>query len=195
MNPNKLIIAGIVLILLVGAAMTLETSRSPSETTRITQAETGDEPEASPVRTGLAQSSDKVNLMVTGAARSDAGTSSEIAVTLNIEPGWHVNANPASMEFLIPTTTSAVANGKPLDVQIQYPRGRVSDITLGETAIEVYDDGASIRLQPGEENFAILEEAGELDLKVRVQACSDSGVCLAPSDLTVTLAADEIRQR
>jgi hypothetical protein len=94
------------------------------------------------------------------------------------------------LEFLIPTAASSSVSGQSFEITTQYPRGRVSDITLDDTALEVYDDGASIRLLPDEKQTAMLQEAGKLDVKVRVQACSEDGVCLAPSDLPLTLDLD-----
>jgi hypothetical protein len=139
----------------------------------------------------LANSSDKVRLKVVGENKALTGDAGEIVLALDIEPGWHVNANPASMEFLIPTVASSSVNGQSLEIPTQYPRGRVSDITLGDTALEVYDDDASIRLLPDEKQTAMLREAGKLDMTVRVQACSDEGVCLAPADLPLTLNLDD----
>ena len=144
-------------------------------------------------RTGLADSSDKVRLNLAEGDKALAGETGEIVLTLDIEPGWHVNANPASMEFLIPTVASSSVNGQSIDIPTQYPRGRVSDIVLGDTALEVYDDGASIRLLPDEKQAAALKEAGKLDMAVRVQACSDEGVCLAPADLPVALNLDDTK--
>lgn len=184
MSRNRLVIGGtIFFLLLVGVVIALA-GRSSLNTAQPVADNAGSAAQA-PVdgpRTGLAQSSDKVRLKVAGDP-SRALENDEILVTLDMDPGWHVNANPASMEFLIPTAASAAANGEPVDIPIQYPPGRVSDITLGDTAIEVYDDGANIRVIPTEE----AKEAGVVELKVRVQACSDEGVCLAPSDLSVTL--------
>lgn len=186
MTRNRLLMAGIVLFLLVLAVAVVVIGRAP-ETADPTDNSAETAAQVPNARTGLAQSSDKVSLTIADARGAGALASDEIVVTLNIDAGWHVNANPASMEFLIPTAASATANGQSLDIPAQYPPGRVSDITLGDTAIEVYDDGASIRFLPDEEDAAKLKEAGELDLKVRVQACNDSGVCLAPSDLSLTL--------
>lgn len=185
MTRNRLLIAGIAFSLVVLAVAVVMINRSSEPDTSDVPTETAAQMPGA--RTGLAQSSDKVSLTVADAKESGAPASNEIVLTLNIDSGWHVNTNPASMEFLIPTATSATANGISLDIPTQYPPGRVSDITLGDTAIEVYDDGASIRLLPDEEDAAMVKKAGQLDVQVRVQACSDSGVCLAPSDLSVTL--------
>ena len=184
MSRNKIVIAGLVAVLLLVGIAAVFINRSASVAPATISG-----PAGSPAsgRAGLAESADKVSLTVAGLAQSNPLESEEIVLTLDIAPGWHVNANPASMEFLIPTVASGAANGSAVDLLAQYPAGRVSDITLGDTAIEVYDDGVQIRLLPKEEDLALVKEAGELDLSVRVQACSDEGVCLAPSDLSVTL--------
>jgi len=148
-----------------------------------------------PARTGLAKSADKVRLTLAEGAVELAGKTDDFVLTLNIEPGWHVNANPASMEFLIPTVVSSSVSGHSLEIPTQYPRGRVSDIVLGGTALEVYDDGASIRLRPDEKQIAVLGKVGRLEMIVRVQACSDEGVCLAPADLPVALNLDDTKRQ
>lgn len=148
-----------------------------------------------PARTGLAKSADKVRLTLAEGAAALAGKTGDFVLTLNIEPGWHVNANPASMEFLIPTVVSSSVSGQALEIPTQYPRGRVSDIVLGGTALEVYDDGASIRLRPDEKQTAVLEKVGRLEMIVRVQACSDEGICLAPTDLPVALNLDDTKRQ
>ena len=42
-----------------------------------------------------------------------------------------------------------------------------------------------------EKQTAVLEKVGRLEMIVRVQACSDEGVCLAPTDLPVALNLDD----
>jgi len=185
-------LAGVAVLLIAGTAAFMLIDTNPGSTTSTTQtAPASSEGPATAARTGLANSSDKVRLKVVGENKALTGDAGEIVLALDIEPGWHVNANPASMEFLIPTVASSSVNGQSLEIPTQYPRGRVSDITLGDTALEVYDDDASIRLLPDEKQTAMLREAGKLDMTVRVQACSDEGVCLAPADLPLTLNLDD----
>lgn len=189
---HKALLTGVAILLIAGVAAFVLITNNPIGTTNSTQAEqTSAETPAPSARTGLADSSDKVRLSVVDGNRALGGDTGEIVLTLDIEPGWHVNANPASMEFLIPTVASSSVNGQSLEIPAQYPHGRVSDITLGDIALEVYDDDASIRLLPDEKQTAMLKEAGKLDMTVRVQACSDEGVCLAPADLSVALNLDD----
>lgn len=189
---HKVWLAGVAIALIAGAAAFILIDNNPVSTTGSTQTEqASSEAPAPSARSGLADSSDKVRLKIVGESKALTGDAGEIILALDIDPGWHVNANPASMEFLIPTVASSSVNGQSLDIPIQYPRGRVSDITLGDTALEVYDDDASIRLLPDETHTAMLKKVGTLDLTVRVQACSDEGVCLAPADLPLTLNLDD----
>ena len=190
---TKVLLTGIAVFLIAIAAFTLIGTNSGNAPGSAQSERANSDPQAPVARTGLADSSDKVRLKLAEGGKALIGETGEIVLTLDIEPGWHVNANPASMEFLIPTVAKSSAGGQSLDIPTEYPRGRVSDIVLGDTALEVYDDGASIRLLPDEKQTAALKEAGKLDMTVRVQACSDEGVCLAPADLPVSLNLDDTK--
>ena len=189
----KVLLTGIAVFLIAIAAFMLIGTNSGKAPGSAQPEQASSDPQAPVARTGLADSSDKVRLKLAEGGKALIGETGEIVLTLDIEPGWHVNANPASMEFLIPTVAKSSAGGQSLDIPTDYPRGRVSDIVLGDTALEVYDDGASIRLLPDEKQTAALKEAGKLDMTVRVQACSDEGICLAPADLPVALNLDETK--
>lgn len=190
---TKVLLTGVAVFLIAIAAFMLIGTNSGKAPGSAQSEQASSDPQAPVARTGLADSSDKVRLKLAEGGKALIGETGEIVLTLDIEPGWHVNANPASMEFLIPTVAKSSAGGQSLDIPTDYPRGRVSDIVLGDTALEVYDDGASIRLLPDEKQTAALKEAGKLDMTVRVQACSDEGICLAPADLPVALNLDDTK--
>ena len=190
---TKVLLTGVAVFLIAIAAFMLIGTNSGKAPGSAQSEQASSDPQAPVARTGLADSSDKVRLNLAEGGKALIGETGEIVLTLDIEPGWHVNANPASMEFLIPTVAKSSAGGQSLDIPTEYPRGRVSDIVLGDTALEVYDDGASIRLLPDEKQTTALKEAGKLDMTVRVQACSDEGVCLAPADLPVSLNLDDTK--
>ncbi len=105
-----------------------------------------------------------------------------LKVLLKIEPGWHVNANPASLEFLIPTTVSASLGGRALSVQASYPAGEVITTPVGEW--RVYEGLVDIPLTL---QAAEVASGGKLDVTVRVQACDDQGQCLPPAVLHTEL--------
>ena len=101
------------------------------------------------------------------------------AITLHIGRDWHVNANPASLDNLIPSAVLIEHEGKERSVQADYPAGMSSGIKIGTTDIRVYEDGTRIPVHQ------LKIDAGER-LVVRVQACNDQGICLAPATIPVT---------
>ncbi|CAP44931.1 hypothetical protein GG851_04080 [Bordetella petrii] len=105
-------------------------------------------------------------------------TGQDGVITLHIGDGWHVNANPASLDNLIPTSVLVVGDGEERSVQADYPAGKNSGIKIDTTDIMVYDDGTRIPVHQ------IEIDAGE-HLVMRVQACNDQGICLAPATISV----------
>jgi uncharacterized protein YyaL (SSP411 family) len=85
-------------------------------------------------------------------------------VRLQIAPGWHVNANPASMEFLIPTRVAGPVR------EIAYPAGERLRFAFAGEELAVYSG-----------DVAISGEAAAAATAVRLtyQACDDDR-CLPP---------------
>ncbi|MBI2314032.1 MAG: DUF255 domain-containing protein [Betaproteobacteria bacterium] len=119
---------------------------------------------------------DKVVATVT--AQRGAG-GDEIAIHLDIAPGWHVNANPASYPFLIPTQVS-VPDLTPLEVI--YPKATAFTTRFASGALQVYEGRVSIvaKLPAGS-----LPRHRPATVQVTTQACSDT-VCLPPANVTVS---------
>jgi len=101
-----------------------------------------------------------------------------LQVGLVIDQGWHVNANPASLDFLIPTEVTVRADGQALDVAPRYPEAEALDAGLSEGPIAVYTATPMIEVELPEE-----VTGDEVTLEIRVQACNDTGRCLAPSTI------------
>lgn len=142
---------------------------------------------------GLHSSSSKVTL----APRwQPAGSHSTLAVRLQIAPGWHVNANPASLDYLVPTTLSVESNLRErLPSTAEYPAGEDSGIRLDNKAILVYDDGAIIRLHPASRSLHTFPRDAVINVLARVQACSDDGICLAPATVNAALSLQQQAMR
>lgn len=136
---------------------------------------------------GLARSASKVDVAAQYAKQDTDAETRLVRVQLDIADNWHVNAHPASLDFLVPTTIQARAGGETLPLQITWPKGHDSDIELSGTAIQVYSDDTVIPVKFGPEAAQAVDAARRLTLKVRVQACSDDGLCLPPSTLDVRL--------
>ena len=104
----------------------------------------------------------------------------EITVTLQIAPGYHVNANPASYDYLIPTTLRLP--GLP-GAQMQYPAGTLLKAKFAPEGIRVYSDTVELVAQLAKGSLA---HAAALRATVDAQACTDS-VCLPPSQIPLTV--------
>jgi thioredoxin:protein disulfide reductase len=114
-----------------------------------------------------------------------AGGKAEAVITIDIEPGWHVNANPPSPDYMIATAVELVAAdgiqpGKPV-----YPAPIQEKVGFEESLLSVYNRQAIVRVPL----VAAANAAGgahTIKGSVRFQACNDQ-VCLAPSTVPVTL--------
>jgi uncharacterized protein len=104
----------------------------------------------------------------------------EILVTLTIDPSFHVNANPASADYLMPTVvTIASAPG----AKIAYPPGQVFKPKFLPEGISVYEGSVVIRAELPKGSLA---STASMPLQIEVQACTDQ-ICLPPAILSVPL--------
>ncbi len=97
-----------------------------------------------------------------------------IAVRLVIAPGFHVNANPASEDYLVPTRITAVDGALGA---IEYPEGQPFRAGFARSAIDVYDGELRIRAP-------VAQGRVPTRLKIDLQACNDE-VCLPPDEVEV----------
>ena len=99
-----------------------------------------------------------------------------IEVRLVIEAGFHVNANPASEDFLVPTRITAV-DGE--IGRIDYPEGKPFSAGFARSSIDVYEGELTLR--------APVTGKVPTRLAVDLQACDDQ-VCLAPDEVEVEVS-------
>jgi hypothetical protein len=102
----------------------------------------------------------------------------EIAITIAIDPGYHANANPASLDYLIPTKVSVP--GIP-NARITYPPGRAFKPGFLAEGISVYEGTAQIKIELPAGSLASM---GSASVNVEVQVC-DLQTCLPPSTVAV----------
>jgi uncharacterized protein len=117
--------------------------------------------------------------------RLAAGGAGEAAVRLNIAEGFHVNANPASDKFYIPTELRAEAQegitpGKPV-----YPASVSRKLSFSENPLAVYEGQAVIKL-PLRADKSAAQGRHTFRAKVHVQPCNDQG-CLPPRDIEAAI--------
>jgi uncharacterized protein YyaL (SSP411 family) len=97
-----------------------------------------------------------------------------VTAVLDIAEGWHINANPASLDFLIPTSVDVREDSGKAEVKPAYPDACAMATPLGD--IKVYEGKVSIPVK-----MTLPGSTENLRLLVRAQACKGT-TCLALSD-------------
>ena len=105
----------------------------------------------------------------------------EIVVTLQIDDGYHVNANPASFDYLIPTS---VAFAGLTSLGTKYPKPSHFKSAFAPDELAVYEGTVPLVVTIPKGTIAT---QGELKGEVDVQAC-DAKICLPPSKLPLSVA-------
>jgi DsbC/DsbD-like thiol-disulfide interchange protein len=108
-----------------------------------------------------------------------AGETFQAAVRLEIGPGWHINGNPASDEFLVPTTLEIKDLDGPFRVRdVVYPEAVSSRFAFSENEVAVYSGRVIIGMTL-EANADLAPGNYRLKGTVTWQACNDIS-CLPP---------------
>jgi hypothetical protein len=117
------------------------------------------------------------------ATSRSSGSHREIVITLEIEQGYHINANPASFDFLIPTSVT-FADVRP--VEVRYPAPKLFKPSFTPDTLNVYE--GTVQLVAKLEDGA-LNGLRALRAAVNAQACTET-VCLPPSRIPLTISID-----
>jgi len=110
-----------------------------------------------------------------------AGGRAEASVRLDIAEGYHVNANPPTHSYLIPTQVEltsepGVTAGKPV-----YPSPLRKKFAFDPQPLAVYENEATVKL-PLNIDASATKGARTLRAKVRVQPCDDQA-CYPPRNV------------
>lgn len=106
-----------------------------------------------------------------------AGGAGEATVQVIIADGYHVNANPATHSFLIPTKLDVTAeNGITTGAPV-YPAPLTKKFAFDEKPLAVYEGTATIKLPVAA--GATVKGTHTLRAKLRVQPCDDNA-CFPP---------------
>jgi thiol:disulfide interchange protein len=113
------------------------------------------------------------------------GETARLAVLVDVEPGWHVNSNKPTFDYLIPTEVSLdLPPGWPA-AKLSYPPGEMKTFAFADQPISVYDGQFLIQIELAIPN----EIAGErvtAGATLRYQACDDRR-CLPPTTAAASL--------
>ncbi|MFB3083943.1 MAG: DUF255 domain-containing protein [Gammaproteobacteria bacterium] len=103
-----------------------------------------------------------------------------IKVILDIDDGWHLNTNPASLDFLIPTVADIQTEQSSV-LDITYPEAEKLKTPLGR--IDVYAGKVEITATVKADEPI---DVSKMRLLLQVQACKDS-ICYPPSQIALPL--------
>jgi len=128
----------------------------------------------------------------------ERGGKCPVAIELIIAKDWHINANPSSPDFLIPTEVKIKCVQKVKMTKIKYPEHEMLEVEGQDAPSHVYGDKVII--------YALLEidaeemaEKAEVEVEIKFQACN-SKLCEAPDliklkgKLPLANTGDEIKR-
>jgi hypothetical protein len=119
-----------------------------------------------------------------------AGGTAEMALSLKLDPAYHVNSNTPTDPYLIPLRLTWSPG--PLEtVEVVFPLPRTEKFGFSETPLSVFTGEFSIVTR-----FKVASAAnpglGVLTGKLRYQACNDR-TCLTPKTIEVTLPIEIVK--
>ena len=107
-----------------------------------------------------------------------------VTLQLDIAEGWHINANPAGQDNLIPTTITVDAN-IPLELaDVAYPKGRSTRFAFSNEFLNVYEGNLAIPLKLRLKSER--KKSTQIVLKLTYQPCNETE-CLLPQTLDIPL--------
>jgi DsbC/DsbD-like thiol-disulfide interchange protein len=112
---------------------------------------------------------------------ADDGTQ-VVTVTLTIDKGWHLYANPVGNEDLADNqvVVSLSSKNKLQDVKVEYPEGKVKkDKTVGD--YKIYEGKVTVKATVRRAK----DDTEPLEVAVKLQACDDT-TCLLPATVKLT---------
>jgi len=156
------------------------------------------EPQSKPARKTVAQvdvaSSTKEHVKAKVFLSLDklpAGGKCKFVVILDVQDGWHINANPPRPDNMIATKVTIQAKQKSKQLETIYPEG--SELTMEDLdePVSVYEGQVLIR----GEIQAPADAAGkteEMEFQIKYQACNEK-TCLPPKSLKLAGKIDIVK--
>jgi len=177
MNSSRLI------PIVLSAAVALFTTACAGQPANETKPPAGKGDQPSTVRT----SADVVKVGTAG-IHVASGSSAELWIPISIQPGYHVNANPATFDYLIATEmtvdkSEGLTFGKPV-----YPTSEKRKFQFAEQPLAVYEGNLHIKL-PLQASSNVAKGTRSLAVHLRVQAC-DEEKCFPPDTLQAAPVID-----
>ena len=103
---------------------------------------------------------------------------------LDVKEGWHIQANPPSPDFLIPTKLSFKSKAGVTLAEPKYPMGHGFKMEGEDMESMVYDGEVSLHGTLTVPN-ASGGQTDEMEITINYQACNKDG-CLPPKTIKLT---------
>lgn len=132
---------------------------------------------------------DSTQSLVTATAKIKTpvkGKQIDVEVHVKIAKGWHINANPAGQDNLIPTTITVNKDAPIVISQAQYPKGKSVVFEFSPEAVNVYEGTFMIPLKIQQKPNTVIEKDIPIILKLDYQPCNETE-CSFPQTLDVPL--------
>ena len=115
-----------------------------------------------------------------------AGERNEAVVKIAIQSGYHINANPASFEYLKATELDLPDTPELFVDYIYYPNPQVKKFSFSpDQALRVYEGETQLKVMLNADKAAP-KGARTLPAHLKVQACDDK-VCYPPGSVNLSL--------
>ena len=123
---------------------------------------------------------------VTATAKVKTGNDEvfKVELQLKIATGWHINANPAGQDNLIPTTVTVDTKAPVEIIDIAYPKGKWTHFEFSNDSLSVYEKNLTIPITLKQKSNATGNS--KVTLKLTYQSCNETE-CLLPQTLDIPL--------
>ena len=115
----------------------------------------------------------------------DAGSAARVAALVSIEPGWHVNSNKPTFDYLIPTVLTLELPDGWKAGRLRYPQAQMKTFAFADQPLAV-DDGDVVIVAELEVAAGTAKGTYPVNGALRYQACNQSQ-CLPPVTAKATI--------
>ena len=113
------------------------------------------------------------------------GAALDAKIPVSILPGYHVNSNKPTLDYLIPLKLTWTATGALEGGEVVYPKGQLEKYEFEEKPLSVYTGNFDLTA-----HFKVAPNApggpGAATGKLKYQACSDKA-CYPPNTVEITV--------
>ena len=127
-----------------------------------------------------------------GVALSGRVQNHQLTLNIDIQPGWHINANQPLSDYLIPTVLQAAERHTAWELfPVSYPPPVKKTLGFQSEELALYEGNISLKAALNARNPA--QEGTMLRITLRLQACDDE-ICLPPELLELQIPVPQTGQ-